>query len=153
MEKNKQKLPKWFEGELYTEGSVVTNPYSGEEAELTAEELSIYDFIKGAEYVMHAWAGAWICSAFRNEGAGLSSSLITSAVACTRQIWGEPPDMGMITFVDQTKVKPKANPGYCYLRAGFKSAGHTKGGLIALQLLPADMPQKAEPFGFQRRLL
>ena len=28
MEKNKQKLPKWFEGELYTEGSVVTNPYS-----------------------------------------------------------------------------------------------------------------------------
>ena len=49
MEKNKQKLPKWFEGELYTEGSVVTNPYSGEEAELTAEELSIYDFIKGAE--------------------------------------------------------------------------------------------------------
>ena len=106
-----------------------------------------------AEYVMHAWAGAWICSAFRNEGAGLSSSLITSAVACTRQIWGEPPDMGMITFVDQTKVKPKADPGYCYLRAGFKSAGHTKGGLIALQLLPADMPQKAEPFGFQRRLL
>ena len=54
MEKNKQKLPKWFEGELYTEGSIVTNPYSGEEAELTAEELSIYDFIKGAEYVMHS---------------------------------------------------------------------------------------------------
>lgn len=25
-----------------------------------------------AEFTKHAWAGAWICSAFRNEGAGLS---------------------------------------------------------------------------------
>ena len=49
MEKTKQKLPKWFNGELYAEGSVVKNPYSGEEFELTAEELSMYDFIKGAE--------------------------------------------------------------------------------------------------------
>ena len=54
MTKTKQKLPKWFEGELYTEGSVVTNPYSGEEAELTAEELSMYDFIKGSEICMSA---------------------------------------------------------------------------------------------------
>ena len=52
IEKTKQKLPKWFNGELYAEGSVVKNPYSGEEFELTAEELSMYDFIKGAEIVM-----------------------------------------------------------------------------------------------------
>ena len=37
-----------------------------------------------AEYVRHAWAGAWVCSAFRNEGQVLSSTLITQAVAATR---------------------------------------------------------------------
>lgn len=52
MEKTKQVLPKWFTdsgGVLYTEGDTVTNPFSGYSTELTAEELSIYDFIKGAE--------------------------------------------------------------------------------------------------------
>lgn len=36
---------------------------------------------------------------------------------------------------------PKRDAGRCYLRAGFKNCGMTKGGLVALQLLPADMPQ------------
>ena len=43
-----QKLPKWFDGELYGEGDTVTNPYSGETIELTAVELSMYDFIMGS---------------------------------------------------------------------------------------------------------
>jgi len=47
----KQKLPKWFRGELYTNGAEVTNPFSGESYELSAEELSIYDFIIGAQMV------------------------------------------------------------------------------------------------------
>lgn len=42
------KLPKWFNGELYEKGDTVRNPYSGETFELTAEELSMYDFIIGA---------------------------------------------------------------------------------------------------------
>ena len=46
-----QKLPKWFDGELYGEGDTVTNPYSGEEIELTAAELSMYDFVMGATFV------------------------------------------------------------------------------------------------------
>ena len=46
-----QKLPKWFDGELYSEGDTVANPYSGEEIELTAEELSMYDFCMGATFV------------------------------------------------------------------------------------------------------
>ena len=46
-----QKLPKWFDGELYKEGDAVTNPYSGEKIELTAEELSMYDFCMGATFV------------------------------------------------------------------------------------------------------
>ena len=46
-----QKLPKWFDGSLYDSGDTVTNPYSGEEIELTAEELSMYDFCMGATFV------------------------------------------------------------------------------------------------------
>ena len=57
MIKTKQKLPKWFDGQLYDKGSVVKNPYSGEEYELTAEELSMYDFVKGAEIVMSFGGG------------------------------------------------------------------------------------------------
>ena len=54
MVKTKQKLPKWFDGALYEKGETVTNPYSREECELTAEELSMYDFIKGAELCLNA---------------------------------------------------------------------------------------------------
>jgi hypothetical protein len=100
-----------------------------------------------AEYVKHAWAGAWVCSAFRNEGAGLSSSLIVEAVAITKWFYGDPPPLGMVTFVDTAKTRRKRDPGRCYLRAGFKNAGHTKGGLIALQLLPGEMPEPFAPIG------
>jgi len=50
LRKNKSKelpLPKWFKGVLYTEGDVVKNPFSGASIGLTAEELSIYDYIIG----------------------------------------------------------------------------------------------------------
>jgi hypothetical protein len=73
-----------------------------------------------AEYVNHYWAGAWICSAFRNEGAGLSSELIRDAVAATRAFYGEPPALGMITFVNPAKVRRKRDPGRCFLKAGFR---------------------------------
>ncbi len=85
-------------------------------------------------------SGAWVCSAFRNESEHLSSELIREAVAVTRAYYGAAPDLGMITFVDTRKTKPKRHPGYCYLKAGFQYAGQTKGGLVALQMLPRDMP-------------
>ena len=98
-----------------------------------------------AEYVRHAWAGAWVCSAFRNEGPILSSTLITEAVAATVWRFGHPPDIGMITFVDVSKVRRKRDPGRCFLRAGFEPCGQTQGGLLAFQLLPSRMPGPAEP--------
>jgi len=52
MNKTKQKLPKWFNGVLYTKGDSVTNPFSGDSIELSAEELSIYDFVIGAQYML-----------------------------------------------------------------------------------------------------
>jgi hypothetical protein len=45
----KNKLPKWFNGMIYKSGDTVKNPFSGEEYELTAEELSMYDFIIGSQ--------------------------------------------------------------------------------------------------------
>ena len=49
--KEKQPIPKWFNGEIYDEGAVVTNPFSGDEYELNNIELSMYDFVMGATMV------------------------------------------------------------------------------------------------------
>jgi hypothetical protein len=49
---SKQTLPEWFDAELYEEGGTVQNRFSGEEAELTATELSMYDFVMGATMMM-----------------------------------------------------------------------------------------------------
>lgn len=111
-----------------------------------------------AEYVKHAWAGAWVCSAFRNEGAGVASEMIVEAVAATRQFFGEPPALGMITFVDRRKVKPTIVRGaevwgWTYRKAGFVDVGETEGGLLALQLLPASMPAPRAALGMQAELL
>ena len=46
-----------------------------------------------AEFTKHAWAGAWVNSLFRNEGAGLSSELISEAVAATRWRWPHTPEL------------------------------------------------------------
>lgn len=99
-----------------------------------------------AEYVKHAWGGAWICSAFRNEGAGRASDLILEAVERTIIYFGPPPSLGFITFIDRSKVRPVRvrgvdTWGYSYLKAGFSEAGETKGGLSVFQLPPSRMPR------------
>ena len=53
----KQKLPKWFNGELYEEGGTVRNRFSGEEYELNNVELSMYDFIIGSTMVLEMVGG------------------------------------------------------------------------------------------------
>tara|TARA_B110000211_G_scaffold75088_1_gene87760 strand:- start:28 stop:294 length:267 start_codon:yes stop_codon:yes gene_type:complete len=50
--KVRQKLPKWFDGQVYEIGDEVRNPFSGEVCVLTAEELSMYDLIQGAQMVI-----------------------------------------------------------------------------------------------------
>jgi hypothetical protein len=106
-----------------------------------------------AEYVKHAWAGAWVCSLFRNEGDVLSSELVREAVAATLAHYGEAPALGMVTFVDAGKVRRKRDPGRCYLRAGFARVGETKGGLVALQMHPEAMPAPEPCVGAQLPLL
>jgi hypothetical protein len=89
---------------------------------------------------MHPYGHAWVCTLFRNEGAGLSSALVADAVACTHRLWGAVeeggvPEGGFITFVDAREVRPKRDPGRCFLRAGFERLpGLTSKGLVALRL-------------------
>lgn len=122
-----------------------------------------------AEYVKHAWPGAWVCSAFRNQRRDLylSSELVTEALAATRFYW-EPPAQGMIAFVDPTKTKHKRDPGRCFRRAGFHVSGkapscdsyrpvcncdgkpsQTQGGLVALHLSTSHFPAARAPLGAQ----
>ena len=51
------KIPKWFRGEVYEKGNTVTNRFSGKEYKLTAEELSMYDFIMGTQLFVEMGLG------------------------------------------------------------------------------------------------
>lgn len=53
MEKAKVELPKWFNGTVYNTGDSVSNPFTGDSIELTAEELSMYDLIMGCQLTRH----------------------------------------------------------------------------------------------------
>lgn len=101
-----------------------------------------------AEYVKHEWAGAWVCSAFRSEDAGEAVELIRQALAASRAHFGEPPELGCVTFIDSRKVEPiltRGVPtfGFTWIKAGFKYVGKTKAGLLAYQILPGNMPEAA----------
>ncbi len=101
------------------------------------------------EFVKHEWPGAWMCSAFRSEDAGGSIELVRQAMAATRAALGEPPELGMVTFIDHQKVKPtiiRNHPtwGWIWIKAGFRYVGQTKTRLLAFQIQPEDMPA-AEP--------
>ena len=115
-----------------------------------------------AEYTRHQWAGAWVCSMFRNEGAGLSSELIRQAVAVTcwyhrngPASWTthREPELGMITFVWPAKIR-SSNPGYCYQRAGWRKVGKSKElELPCFQLQLSEMPEPQQPIGSTASLL
>jgi len=105
-----------------------------------------------AEFTKHAWAGAWVNSLFRRERGELASVLIRDAVSATRAHFGEPPALGMVTFVDASEVKRKRDPGRCYIRAGFVRDGETKGGLLALRMPPGAMPPPVRSIGDQLQL-
>ncbi len=87
------------------------------------------------------------CSAFRNEGAGLSSELILEAMAITLELWAERPPGGWLTYVDRRKIISD-HPGYCFKRAGWTldrsfTAGAWAPGLIRLTA-PLELPSRPQ---------
>jgi hypothetical protein len=73
------------------------------------------------------------CAAFRNEGAGRSSDLIREAVAIAWERW---PGERLYTYVNPRKIRHKRDPGRCFLRAGWRHYGWTKGQLRILEIRP-----------------
>lgn len=69
------------------------------------------------------------CAVFRNESAHKSSELIRQADRIADCLW---PDSRHYTYVNSKKVKSK-NPGFCFLAAGWRKCGITKGGLLILE--------------------
>ena len=65
-----QKIPKWFNGEIYKDGAIVQNRFSGEEYELNNIELSMYDFIMGATMMFEM--GLYNDEALENHRKGLN---------------------------------------------------------------------------------
>jgi hypothetical protein len=70
------------------------------------------------------------CAVFRNESDKLSSDLIRQADAIADLAW---PGERHYTYVNAEKVASR-NPGYCFLRAGWRRCGRTRSGLIVLEL-------------------
>lgn len=70
------------------------------------------------------------CSIFRNESEILSSDLIREADAIAFFCW---PGERHYTYVRAEAVKSR-NPGYCFICAGWKRCGVTKGGLVILSI-------------------
>lgn len=71
------------------------------------------------------------CAFFRNEGDALSSLMILDA---ERHAWKRWPGERLYTYVNADAVQSR-NPGYCFIKAGWRKCGHTKGGLIVLEKL------------------
>lgn len=69
------------------------------------------------------------CAFFRNEGATRSSELILAAEQHARRRWG---GARLYTYVNPRAVR-STNPGYCFLVAGWRKCGSTKGGLLILE--------------------
>lgn len=68
------------------------------------------------------------CAIFRNESSRRSSDIILEAEDRAFDYWG--PNR-LYTYVDPSKVR-SINPGYCFLCAGWKRVGISKGGKVLL---------------------
>jgi hypothetical protein len=68
------------------------------------------------------------CTIFRNEGSVLSSKLILEAEKFAHDRW---PGLKLFTYVSKAKVKSK-NPGWCFMKAGWKLVGENKSGELRL---------------------
>lgn len=73
------------------------------------------------------------CAVFRNEGAGLSSELIRLADAKADERW---PGERHYTYVAAGKVA-SANPGFCFIKAGWRKCGVTKVNKLLIFERPA----------------
>lgn len=97
---------------------------------LTPDALALFVWRKFIDHCIPPQTGV-NCAVFRNEGPVRSSDLIRAADDIAWERW---PGERLYTYVDGSKVRRKRDPGRCFLRAGWKHAGYTKGGLRILDI-------------------
>lgn len=72
------------------------------------------------------------CAIFRNEDPSCrSSALVREADAIADHCW---PGRRHYTYVNPKRIA-STNPGFCFLRAGWRRCGRTRNGLIILERL------------------
>jgi hypothetical protein len=96
---------------------------------LTPDALAMFAWRKFIDHCIPKQDGV-NCAVFRNEGAGLSSDLIRAAEVIAWERW---PGERLYTYVDPKRTRHKRDPGRCFLKAGWRHAGWTKGGLRILE--------------------
>lgn len=69
------------------------------------------------------------CAVFRNEGAVRSSELVRQADTIADFVW---PSQRHYTYVNPGKIR-SSNPGFCFIAAGWRKCGATRGGLLILE--------------------
>jgi hypothetical protein len=72
----------------------------------------------------------YCCSIFRNESPRLSSEIILEAERFAVAAWG---NHRGFTYVSPHNVRPKRNPGWCFMQAGWRLAKITATGLHLLE--------------------
>ncbi len=72
------------------------------------------------------------CAVFRNESQHRSSEMIREAMAIAWERW---PGARLYTTVNAEKIR-STNPGFCFLKAGWRRCGRTKKGLLILEVFP-----------------
>lgn len=103
---------------------------------LTADRLALFvwrKFISG-----DAQEGV-NCAVFRNEGPARASDLIGDAMDLAWKRW---PGARLYTYVNPRRVR-SANPGYCFLKAGWGKCGLTKRNrLLIMEASPMTQPKE-----------
>lgn len=103
---------------------------------LTADETALFVW-RRQDFRLDTQRGVE-CSVFRNVGRGaarrLSSELILGA---ERHAWGRWPGARLFTFVDPVATSSRrsktAEPGHCFIAAGWRPCGRTLRGLHVLE--------------------
>lgn len=108
---------------------------------ITPDGLALFVWRKFIDHAIPPQTGV-NCAVFRNEGPQLSSFLISEA---EKFAWDRWPGERLYTYVDSKKIRPKKNPGFCFLCAGWNRYATTKGGLEILEHIPEGAPRRGPP--------
>ncbi len=87
------------------------------------------------------------CTVFRNESGHVSSEMILEAMTIAWEKW---PGERLFTMVDPKAVR-SSNPGYCFLKAGWRKCGTSKSGKVVLEAFP-DGFREDQPAGKEEDL-